>query len=382
MRVAITVEQLLHPSPGGIGRYAAQLVSLLPVLFPEDRLLTLCARHADSEVRAVWSARALPTTSLPKVLPLPRPVLYQVWQVAGLPPLAFPATGLVDLDVVHATSVAVPPSGRYGLVVTVHDAAPERFPEAFTARGRRFHRLGMQAAARRADVVITPSEAAADEVVELSPVRREQIRVVPHGVVVPRIEEDGGRSRLAAVGLAGREYVLWVGSLEPRKDVGTLAAAMAGLHRMRPGSPALVLVGFPGWLNTDLIGRTAREALGDDLIELGPVDEATLGALYRSAALVALPSLHEGFGMPVLEAMAHGTAVVCSDLPSLREASGGCAELVPPGDVGRWSGAIAGLLEDEPTRRARIAAGLVWAREHSWEKAVAATRACYTEAAR
>ncbi|MHB1931159.1 MAG: glycosyltransferase, partial [Acidimicrobiales bacterium] len=195
MRVGVNVEQLLSPSPGGIGRYAAQLVMLLATLPPADEPVPFVARHRAGVVAAALSGSGLGPAATR--LPFPRTLLHETWVRFDLPPLAWGAPTLRRLDVVHAPSVAVP--GRPGapLVVTVHDAAPELFPEAFTARGRRWHARGAAAAARRADLVIAPSRAAADEVAERTPVPAARIRVVHHALAAPA---PGGTRPPAAPG--------------------------------------------------------------------------------------------------------------------------------------------------------------------------------------
>ncbi len=371
MRVGINVEQLLSPSPGGVGRYAAQLVMLLATLPPTDDPVPFVARHRPGQV-----AEGLAGSGLgPEVtrLPFPRKLLYETWVRLGLPPLAWGAPALRHLDVVHAPSVAVP--GRPGapLVVTVHDAAPLLFPDAFTGRGRRWHALGAAAAARRADLVIAPSAAAAEEIAGHTPIPAARIRVVHHAVATP---PAGGR---LPAGLGGVPFVLWVGSLEPRKGVATVVEAMAALGAGRRGA-RLVLAGYAGWLTDDLVPPRARHSLGADLVTLGRVSEPDLWELYRAATVFAFPSRHEGFGLPPLEAMSQGAPVVASDLPSTREVLGGAAELVPAGDVGAWSAALGALLGDDASRRAHAGAGRLQAARYTPEAFVSATRAVYREA--
>jgi glycosyltransferase involved in cell wall biosynthesis len=377
VRIAVNVEQLLSRSPGGIGRYSGQLATLLVSVPPIDEVVPFVARHPPERVEAVLHAAGI--RSDPVVLRLPRPILYELWVRCAQPPLALGAPALRHVDVVHAPSVAVPGRGRTPLVVTVHDAAAERWPEAFTARGRRFHALGAAAAARRADLVIAVSRAAADEIATHTPIPSERIRVVHHGVdppVVTGAERDRVR---AAHALGAGPFVLWVGSLEPRKGVTTLVAAMARLHRRGATAVPLVLAGFAGWLVEGLIAPEDRSALGDRLVTLGPVADADLWALYSSATLFALPSRHEGFGLPVVEAMSQGTAVICSDLPATREVAGDAAVFVAPGDVTAWSEAIDALLTDPVTRAALGRAGRARAARFSVEALVAGTRAVYRE---
>jgi glycosyltransferase involved in cell wall biosynthesis len=382
LRIAVNVEQLLSRSPGGIGRYSGQLATLLATLPPVDEVVPFVARHPRPEITSAMAAARI--TTEPVVLPWPRPLLNQAWVRFGLPPLALGHPSLAHVDVVHAPSVAVPPRGRTPLVVTVHDAASELWPDAFTARGRAFHARGAAAAARsarRADLVIAVSHAAADEIVAHTPIPASRIRVVHHGVAAPRVDPEARARVERAHGLEGRDFVLWVGSLEPRKGVGTLVAAMARLHRGGATDAPLVLAGFDGWLADGLIAPDDRAALGDRLLTLGPVSEADLWALYAAAAVFALPSRHEGFGLPVVEAMTQATAVVCSDLPVTREVTGGAAMLVAADDVDAWSEALDGLLTDPTGRAALASAGPAVAARYSVDAFIAGTRAVYHEAA-
>ena len=370
MRVAVNAEQLLYRSPGGIGRYTARLLTVLPRLFPGDEVVPFTARHSPAAVRAALAG--IGSEAAPVILPWPRPLLYEGWLGPGWP--ALPDLGGAEL--IHAPSVAVPRRGRVPLVVTVHDAAPELFPETFPRRGRRFHHRGLAAAAARADVVLTVSQSAAAEIADHSPIPADRIRVVPNGVEPLVVAPERRRALLESMGLAGRPFVLWVGSLEPRKGVGTLVAAMA---RLRPPGVALVLAGYPGWLGDDLLDPDDRAALGTDFRQLGQVSEESLWALYGGATLFAFPSRHEGFGLPVLEAMSQGTPVVASELPVLHEVAGPAARLVAVGDVGAWAGALEDLLGDEQERRRLGAAGLERAAGFGVERMITSIRGVYGE---
>ena len=384
VRVAVNVEQLLYRAPGGVGRYTAKLVTLLPRLFPDDTVIGFTARHRDTEISEVakqlgpdqmgGSARVVR-------LPLPRPVLYDSWHLTGLPKLGWMSSDLRGIDVVHAPSVAVPPRNRARLVVTIHDLAPLLFPETFPARGRRFHAQGIRAAARRADLVITVSEAAAAEILDHTSIPPGRLRVVPNGVDLMPADDATIQDTLTSHGLGDVPYVLWVGSLEPRKNVGVLVSAFARLLAAEPDLPhRLVLVGPSGWLDADLLPAADQRALGDRLVRIGLLEEVELRSVYAGADLFAFPSRHEGFGLPVLEAMAQGTPVVCGDIPALREVSGGAARLVPPGDVDAWEAALRELLVDRAGRTALEDAGRLRASQFGWERSVRATRAVYAEA--
>lgn len=374
MRLAVNAEQFLYRSPGGIGRYTAQVLTVLPADFPDVEVVPFTARHPRSEVDrelAAWGVRG------PAVIQAwPRPVLYEGWVRFGRPRLR----GLKGVDLVHAPSVAVPPRMGCPLVVTVHDAAAELFPEAFSAAGRRFHSRGLRAAAARADVVITVSQAAADEIAAHSSIGADRMRVVPNGIDPVRVDPSDRERALAGWGLQGRPYVLWVGSLEPRKGVGTLVAAMAEVHRRGAHRDVqTVLAGYEGWLGQDLVDPLDRNQLGSSLHQLGRLSEVQLWSLYAGATIFAFPSRHEGFGLPVVEAMSQETPVIASDIPAVREVAGDAAVLVPAGDVTGWATALEGLLADEGARRRAAEAGLARSRRFDVHRAMAGTYAVYQE---
>ncbi len=388
VRVAVNVEQLLYQPPGGIGRYTAKLVTLLPQLFPDDDVVAFTARHPRAQIDHAWNAatggQAGSAGSAPIRLPIPRPVLYEAWNTLGVVRLDWLARGLSGMDLVHAPSVAVPPRSRAALVVTVHDVAPALFPQSFPIHGRWFHARGLAATARRADLVITVSHAAAAEITAHSGISPDRVRVVPNGVdhVEPTADEIAAAT--ARHGLTGTPYILWVGTLEPRKNLATLVRAFAALVESgRAHDHRLVAVGPTGWLSRDLIPASllARHGgPGGSIRLVGQVGESDLRALYAGATMFALPSRHEGFGLPVLEAMAQGTPVVCAAIAALNELVGEAARLVPPDDVDAWADAIAALLDDEAARRRLGQAGRERAAAFSWERTVRETRAVYAEA--
>jgi glycosyltransferase involved in cell wall biosynthesis len=334
------------------------------------------ARHSRREIDSVWPDLELATR--PVVLRTPRRALYELWnRWDRADPLADKhAAALHDVDVVHAPSVAVPPRGSAPLVVTVHDAAPLLFPETYTRLGRRFHELGFAAANARADAIVTPTAAAADEVAAYTAIARDRIRPIHHGVDHTLATE----AQVEAVRLVfdlEAPYVLWVGTLEPRKNVGVLVDAFARAAAEADLPHDLVLAGPQGWLSeSDAIARHAA-ALGRRVRFTGPLSADELRALYRGADVFALPSRHEGFGLPALEAMAQGTAVVCSDLPVLREVTGGQARFVGSGDGDGWADVLVTLLGDDAARTALGEAGRLHSLGFTWARSCAEHVAVY-----
>ena len=382
MRVALNLEQLLQPAPGGIGRYTAELARLLPTLPSTDAdeitLVPFVARHRREDIEARLREFGLSGVD-PVVLPLARPLLYDAWHLLRRPRLGR-SRRLRYADVVHAPSVAVPPKSDTPLVVTAHDAAPLIYPETYPRRGRRFHTQGLAAAAKRADLVITVSESAADELSTYTAIPRERMRVVPNGVDLEIAGDAQVEATRRELGLDDAPYVFWIGSLEPRKNVGLLVDAFArwALHTDLPHR--LVLAGPAGWLEDEASVLAPARRLGDRVRTLGRVGDPALSALYRGAELFAFPSHHEGFGIPVLEAMAQETPVIAADIPALREIAAGAAVLRSPDDLDAWVAALDNLLHDEAEMSRLGEAGRARAQGYSWTRCAEETRAIYLEA--
>jgi glycosyltransferase involved in cell wall biosynthesis len=377
MRVAFNLEQVLSRPPGGVGRYTAELARLLPEVGVD--LAPFVARHDDDAVREALAAFSLERAD-PVVLSLPRPVLYDSWHVLGRPSLGKLARSLRDVDLVHAPSVAVPPRGDQPLVVTVHDAAPLLFPETYPRRGRWFHKRGIAAAARRADLVITVSEAAAEELRAHTAIPGDRIRIVPNGVDGRVATEDDERAARGSFGIGDEPNLLWLGSLEPRKNVETLVRAFDRWIAETGRPHLLVLAGPEGWVVDRDATLASMNAARERVRVVGPVVGDHLGGAYRGADLFAFPSRHEGFGLPVLEAMVQGTPVVAADIPALRETAGSAAVLVAPDDERAWADAFERLIADADERAAMAAAGRVQAAHFSWARCAQETRAVYEEA--
>lgn len=174
-----------------------------------------------------------------------------------------------------------------------------------------------------------------------------------------------------------------MGTIEPRKNLVTLMEAFKALRRslsQKPGfSVKLVIAGQPGWLTKDTFRAVTRLGLGDDVIFTGYVEDEDLPALYSAASALAMPSRYEGFGLPVVEAMACGTPVVCSDAASLPEVAGDAALLAPPDDVGRWVEALHRVVTDEGLRATLREKGLKRAASFTWERAAQQTSRIYSQ---
>ena len=288
-------------------------------------------------------------------LPLPRLALYEAWHRLRRPSVER-ATGAID--VIHATANAMPPKTA-PLVLTIHDLAFVHHPEHFTARGVRFFKRGLELAKSDADVVLCPSHATIADCEEAG-FSAERLRLVPLGVEVEPATEDEVAEARRRYHLE-RPYLLWVGTIEPRKNLPGLLEAYA---RAAPDVD-LVLVGPEGW-NEDLASLTARFRVGVKALGFVPRDD--LRRLYAGAAALTFPSLSEGFGFPVLEAMAQGTPVVTSVGTSTEELAAGAAILVDAHDPASVAKGIEKVLSDSGLAARLAERGRARAMQYSWQR--------------
>ncbi len=366
LRVALDATPLLG-QPTGVGRYTAELMAALLELSPGERPDALLAAAFTWRGHAELTGR-VPEGVIPAGRRVPARLLQNAWLRAPLP--SMPMLG-VRADVVHGTNFVLPPPGRGRAgVVTVHDLSYLRLPETVTAATARYRRL-VPRAVHRAALVLTPSQAIADEVASEYRLSSDRVRATPLGVH-PAWFDAAALPR--PPGLPER-YLLFVGTLEPRKDLPTLLTAYRRLRSAAPDVPPLVLCGPAGWGPAlDTAGLSA-----DDVVQLGYLDAQALRPVVAGAALLCFPSRYEGFGLPPLEALAAGTPVVASDIPAVREmvgAAGAGVSLVTPRDPDALAGAISDALDAAPNP----APGRSYARRFTWHHTAVRTAQAYRDA--
>jgi glycosyltransferase involved in cell wall biosynthesis len=331
VHLAVVAEQLRAPVPGGTGRYTAEMLSALR------------ATAASGERVTDWYAPG--GARLDRVR---QPILAELWR-RGVGPAP-------HADCVFAPTLFVPPRRSCPLVATIHDAVPWTHPETLTPRGARWHRMMAERVADTADLVLTPTAAVARELAAY--ISLPHVEVVGEGVnaaiaTVPADAEQRAR-RLELP----ESFALAVGTLEPRKGLDIVAAAVG--EKDWPGLP-LLIAGPGGW--GDAL-PDAPNRMGIRL--LGRLSDADLATVYSRADVLVMASRAEGFGLPVLEAMTHGLPVVISDAPALVEVAGGAAIVTPVGDAARLSSAVGRALSE---REDWSRAGLVRSKDFSWEAA-------------
>jgi glycosyltransferase involved in cell wall biosynthesis len=343
----------------GVGYYTQRLLA---------ELCALAGRGA-LDPPVVLSNRPVPVPEGSRLYEHHRFPVRAVWMEAFVPR----ALSAVAADVAHFTNYTAPLRLDLPYVVTVHDMSLALLPECSTWKMRLIVPRVLPRVARRARLVLVPSHATRDDVVRLLGVDPGRVRVIPHAA--PRSFAD------TADATEGGEapYFLFVGNLEPRKN---LARALRAFARIAPALPdqRFVIAGRPGWKYDDVLREAARPELRGRVELRGYVQEDELVSLYRHATAFVYPSLYEGFGLPVIEAMACGTPVLTSNVSALPELAEGAALLVAPTDETALAEAMHALATDPALRERLRAAGRARAARYSWEATAAQTLAAYAEA--
>ncbi len=371
MRVAFWADMLYYRIAGGTTRYAARLsVELSRLSNINLRLFSLYSREVIARLaqeRQCPAAENIPSH-------LPRQLHYLLWLTGW----AGRSAGMMDdADVVHVPWIAVPPHGRAPLVVTVLDLIFLLFPDYHNRRTRWTARMGLSRASRQAAAFISISHNTADDLMRLTGIPKHKIYVTPLAA------EDYFRpvpySKIRKrYGLEG-PFVLYVGTLEPRKNLITLVRAFAALDD--PGLK-LVIAGKKGWMYQDLFAIVEKLGLTSRVIFTGFVSDTDLPALYSAAQVFVYPSLYEGFGLPILEAMQCGTPVITTNVSSLPEVSGDAALLVAPDNVRELSAAMRRILAEPGLREELRGRGFKRSQCFSWRKTAELTADVYRQVCR
>ena len=278
-------------------------------------------------------------------------------------------TGRVDLF--HSPDFVLPPVWRARTALTVHDLSFMRYPECSSPPLLEYLMRSVPRSVERADLVLADSESTRCDVIELLGIAEDRVRTLYAGVE-ERFSQPAAPDAVEAVrrryGIA-RPYILGLGTLQPRKNIPALIRAYHALREAHGVEHQLVIGGGRGWLDDEIYATIDALGLEGDVLLPGYVDDADLPALYTGAAVFAFPSLYEGFGIPILEAMACGTPVVSADASSLPEVTGDAALLVSPHDVEALAHALWRLLDDGDLRETLVERGRQRVALFSWEAA-------------
>ena len=374
MRIAIDI-RTVTPVRSGVGNYVLNLLEALRRVAPQHQYFLIGLQNnldtlgwSDEEEQTYRTA--ISHESHP---------LGDMWEHCWLPRVL----ERNRVDVLHGPATLIPlREGAYASVVTVHDLVAFLFPETIPRKYAVYMRWLLTRVVKRADRIISVSYNTKEDLVRILGVDPEKITVV-HEAAQPQFRPIKDENKLEQVrrryGIPG-PFIYHVGNIEPRKNLVRLVKAFM-LARQRLHSPVrLVITGQKGWLTGKLFRSLGGLELGDHVIFTGYVPHQELPLLMNAARAFVFPSLYEGFGLPVLEAMSCGTPVVTSNISSLPEIVGRAAVLVDPNDLDSIAEGMVRVLEDEGLRWKLSAEGLVQARRFSWDKAAQETLRVFLQA--
>ena len=352
----------------GIGHYTLELARALAKIDPDDEfeLISPFAFNSSSL-----------EDDLPANLKKVEARRRRFWWAVGLPLyMRRSATSLF-----HGTNYEIPLWSRCPTILSIHDLSLLLYPETHLDQSVRRARYRLPLMTRAATKIVTATEHVRKEVIQHLKVDPAKIAVTPYAPrptfrPLSRSETEETRTQLGIE----ESFILFVGTIEPRKNLITLLRSFAEVLRSTDLRPQLVIAGQKGWLTGETMNYIESEGLDERVKLTGYITDEDLRALYSCCAVCVYPSLYEGFGLPPLEAMACGAPVIASDVPSLAEAVGQAALLVPPTDVHALAQGIVTIIRDEAKRSHFFRAGLEHASQFTWERTAQLTLKIYREA--
>ncbi len=376
MRIAIDLSPAIHQK-AGLGRYARTLAEHLIAQDCANEYVAFAYGHRFAADDLPPALRALPRANITLGA---RPWRMSVWlaYAFGIPL----DRALPRLDLFHATEHLLPPLKGARTVFTLHDLIFQFFPEYHLPLNRWFLMNAIPRFLRRADAIIVVSECTKRDAIATYQVPPEKITVIPEGVnpalrpVVDQNLIDQARARYAQ----NQPFILFLGTIEPRKNIVALVDALRAL-RSHNLPHRLLVAGRKGWLYQATFDHVKQTGMESAVTFLDFVPDTDLGALFAACDAFVFPSLYEGFGLPPLEAMACGAPVVCSNTSSLPEVVGDAALLVNPRDVGEIADAVERVIGDRNLSNELRAKGTAQAAKFSWERAARETLMVYRQVA-
>lgn len=364
-RIGIDVTSALTQG-GGIGRYTRELVKAVTSLDGQTAYQLFSARPPENPPVPNPLPRGKNVSHTPA--PLGEKWLYRFWYRLRWPLPVQWITGRLDLF--HSPDFVLPPVwGKIPTLLTVHDLSFAHYPQVYTPALLKYLNSVVPWSVQRATHILADSEATKEDLVKLWRTPENKITVLYSGVdnhFAPVTDEKLLAEMRQRYNLGAEPYILTVGTVQPRKNYQMLIRAFAPIARRQHHN--LVIVGGKGWLYDDILQEVERQKLTGRVIFTNFVQDEDLSTLYSGATLFALPSLYEGFGLPLLEAMACGVPVVSSQTSSLPEVAGRAAVLLPPHHELAWTETIQHLL-DEPLQRAQmVTEGFMQAKQFTWRR--------------
>jgi glycosyltransferase involved in cell wall biosynthesis len=372
VRVGLNLIFLVPGETGGMEVYARELIRALVETAPPDVSFIAFVNREAAAVEGPWG-ELLPMATVPA-----RASSRPQWVLGEQLPLPVMARR-ANVAIVHSLASTAPLWGPFKRVTTVHDLIYARFPETHSGVRDKGMRLLVPSAVRRSHRVITGSESTRRDLIELLGVGPERIDVVPHGLGTVRRHEPLPKAETRSrFDLAGRRVVLSLSAKRPHKNLELLIGALARISPER--RPLLVLPGYPTAYEQELRARAAALEVNGDVRFPGWLSGSELEGLWAVSEAFVFPSLYEGFGLPVLEAMARGVPVACSDASSLPEVAGDAALLFDPHDEVAVAAAIERLLGDRAEAERLAALGRARAAFFSWRRTALLTLESYERA--
>jgi glycosyltransferase involved in cell wall biosynthesis len=375
VRVGIDYTAAVNQSDG-IGRFVRNLVHTVTSIDHDNEYVLVHAVPNEGRPLAAPEAPNVHTQELR----FRERIMNVLWQRLQIPMPAEFATG--PIDIFHAPNFVLPPLRKATSILTVHDLAFLIHPECADERLAAYLGRVVPRSALRADFIVTDSESTRNDVICLLDVNADRVFVVPGGVSSAFTPADDQRvTAVRSTYDLPLPYILAVGVIEPRKNLPRLIDAFTRF-KVRTGAPhELVIAGGRGWLSEETYRRAAQSTFEPDIRFTGYVPDDDLRALYTGAEVFVYPSLYEGFGLPVLEAMACGAPVICSNTSSLPEVASGAAELVGPEDPDEIATALETVTSNGELRSSLRARGTARAAEYTWERAARQLLDVYAHAA-
>ena len=376
MHIAVNAHLLAHTRSfrrAGVSHYIEQVLQHLGQIDRQNRYTIYTTRGLGAEALGLPANFAV----RPSLLPTINPRVRIPWEQLLAPALI----RRIGADVFHGVLNVVPLACPVPSVVTIHDLAFIRFPQTFRSYNRTYLDFATRLTAKRAARILTVSEHTRREVIGLLGVPPERVVVTPNAARAHFVPpEKAAVERLRARHGLPERFALYVGTLEPRKNLTTLLDAYAEVARQHPDAP-LLIGGGKGWLYEPIFAQLDRLGLREKVRFVGYIDEEELPLWYAAATLFVFPSIYEGFGMPPLEAMSCGTPVVTSNSSSLPEVVGEAGLTVPPTDAAALAAAIGRVLGDAELRQELRERGLRRAKLFSWRATAERTLQAYEDAA-
>ncbi len=373
MKIAFDAEPLCSEQPTGIGMVEIELCRRIVEKYPENEYVSTCFSLRGSGEKKKRIKKRIGEGTEVRVFPLLSSGLYKM--ISCVLPLPYGLFFGRKSDVTHFFNFIIPFGVKGKRICTVHDLAFKRYPETVTLRTRKHLEYRMKKTIKRADRIVVVSKFTADELTELYGVPREKIAVIYNGVDFNKynghVAPESADAVLGKRGLLQGEYLFYLGTIEPRKNIsrmiGAYAMCVKRLKAEGREAPSLVLGGKLGWYYEGILERIKSEGVEDRVKLLGYVDENEKPALYSGALAFVFPSLYEGFGLPIAEAMACGTPVLTSDSTSLAEIAGEAAILCDPASEEDIADGMYRLITEQKTRERLSRDGRERVKRFDWD---------------